>query len=148
MYQYMLRTKHLQGCGIYPEITNHSENGVFPAQVHAWFILSDQARCLAGISRQTQLPRRGILTDAKQGDIERWSLSGCWTALKRPLHTICQECKRLHCKKAPTKGSKRTQQPAAMKVGRKMQQTHRGHFFPPSTEEDGSILSTHTHSSQ
>lgn len=54
-----------------------------------------------------------------------------WTALKRLLHTICQECRRLHCKKAPTKGSKRTQeQPAAMRGGRKTHQ-HTEAIFPP-----------------
>lgn len=70
-----------------------------------------------------------------------------WTALKRPLHKICQECRRMHCKKAPTKGSKRTQssQPP-WKEGGIMQHTEA--IFPPSTKEDCSILSTHTHSSQ
>lgn len=69
-----------------------------------------------------------------------------WTALKRPLHTICQEHRRLHCRKLPQRGAREHSSQPPWKKGGKCNNTQRP-FFPPSTEEGCSIQSDHTHSS-
>lgn len=61
-----------------------------------------------------------------------------WTALKRPLHTICQEgCT---VRKLPQRGAREHSSQPAMKGGTKMQQ-HTEAIFPPSTGKGCSILS-------
>ncbi len=131
-----------------PEVANHSENGVFPAHVNAWFILSDHEQFDRNFPSDKAVTLRYWMMKSER--IQHCKVKSellLWTALKRPLHTSCQERGRLHCRKLPQRGAREHSSRPPWKDGGKCNNAQRP-FFPHSTEEDCSILSTITHIQQ
>ncbi len=131
-----------------PEVANHSENGVFPAHVNAWFILSDHEQFDRNFPSDKAVTLRYWMMKSER--IQHCKVKSellLWTALKRPLHTSCQERGRLHCRKLPQRGAREHSSRPPWKDGGKCNTAQRP-FFPHSTEEDCSILSTITHIQQ